>query len=244
MPMKPTRVIAVISGKGGVGKSTIAANLGASLSSKFQKDVIIIDCNLSTSHLSLSLGMYYCPVTVNNVLRGENKIEEAMYQHPTGMKVMPASINLKDMEKIDFTDIDGMVRSLRGSVDFIILDTAPGLGRETYSAVKASDEAIIVATPNVPSVADALKCREILSQSDKRAIGLVVNMVCRKGYELPRKEIQEAVQLPVIASIPHDHNIGKSLANRKPVVMFRPNSKSSKSLTGLARIIATQNLTF
>lgn len=81
-----TRIIGVISGKGGVGKTTVVANLGVILASEFKKDVIIVDCNISTSHLALYLGMYYCPITLNQVLKGEAKIEDAMYEyHVSGL---------------------------------------------------------------------------------------------------------------------------------------------------------------
>ena len=69
-----TRVIGVISGKGGVGKTTVVANLGAIFAQKYKKDVVIVDCNVSTSHLGLYLGMYYTPITLKQVLKGDAEI--------------------------------------------------------------------------------------------------------------------------------------------------------------------------
>ena len=63
-----TRIIGVVSGKGGVGKTTLVANLGAALASLYKKDVIVVDCNVTTSHLGLYLGMYYYPISLNKVL--------------------------------------------------------------------------------------------------------------------------------------------------------------------------------
>ena len=231
-----TRIISVISGKGGVGKSTIAANVGAALASDFKKDVIIIDCNLATSHLSLSLGMYYCPITLNNVLRGEKRIFDVIYGHPSGMKVIPASLHLREMEGVDVSKLKDVVAELKGRADYVILDTAPGLEREAHSAISASDEVIIVANPNLPSVADVIKCREITS--DKSNIGIVLNMVRGKGYELSRKDIEKLTELPVIASVPYDDNVHRSLAEKKPVVMLNPRSKSSREFVRIARLLA------
>jgi len=231
---KETRIIGVISGKGGVGKSTVTANIGASIASKFKKDVVIIDCNLSTSHLSISLGMYYCPVTINNVLRGEKNIFESIYEHPSGMKIIPASLHLREIEGVDITKLKDVIKDLNGKVDFIFLDASPGLGRETYAAIHASEEIILVTNPNLPSVSDVIKCREIIKDVKKKPLGIVLNMVQRKNYELTKKEIEELTEIPVIASVPQDNNIHKSLANKKSVVMFRPGSKSSKELTRLA----------
>jgi len=231
---KETRIIGVISGKGGVGKSTVTANIGAALASKFKKDVVIIDCNLSTSHLSISLGMYYCPVTINNVLRGEKDIFESMYEHPSGMKIIPASLHLREVEGVDITKLKNVIKDLDGKVDFIFLDASPGLGRETYAAIHASEEIMLVANPNIPSVSDVIKCREIIKDVRKKPLGIVLNMVQGKSYELTKKEIEELTEIPIIVSIPQDNNIHKSLANKKPVVMFRQGSKSSKELIKLA----------
>ena len=231
---KETRIIGIISGKGGVGKSTITANIGSYLASKFKKDVVIIDCNLTTSHLSLSLGMYYCPITLNNVLRGEKNIFESIYEHSSGMKIIPASLHLREIERVDITKLKDVIKDLDGKVDFIFLDASPGLGRETYAAIHASEEIILVTNPNLPSIADVIKCREIINDVKKKTLGIVLNMVNGKKYELSKKEIEALVEIPVIASIPNDNNIHESLANKKPVVMFSPRSKSSKEFKKLA----------
>jgi septum site-determining protein MinD len=229
------RTISVISGKGGVGKSTVTANLGALLSSKFKKSVVIIDCNLSTSHLSLSLGMYYCPLTINNAMRGENHIFEVLYDHPSGMKVVPASLNMKDLEGIDITKLKDVIKDLKDRVDFILLDTSPGLGREAYAAIHACDEALIVTNPNIPAVADVIKCREILRDVSKVPLGIVLNMVSGKDYELSEREVESMTGMNVLASVPHDRDVHRSLARKMPVTMFRPNAKSSKELMRLSR---------
>ena len=231
---RQTRVIGVISGKGGVGKSTITANLGASLAMRYRKEVVIIDCNLSTSHLSLSLGMYYCPVTLNNVLRVEKTVSESMYAHTSGMKIIPASLHLREIEGVDMTDIKRIVQELEGKVDYILLDASPGLGRETYATIHSSQELILVTNPNMPSISDVIKCREILKDLGKKPIGIVLNMVKGKDYEMKRKEIEAMTELPVVASVPQDENIPRSLANKKPVVMYRPISGSSREFNRLA----------
>ena len=232
--MKKTRFIGVISGKGGVGKTTVAANLGAVLASKFKKDVVIVDCNLSTSHLSVSLGMYYYPITLNNILRGEKNIEEAMYDHPSGMKIIPASVHLKEMMGIDIIKLKDHIKKLDGKVDIVILDAPPGLGREAYAAMHASDEIIFVTNPNMPATADVIKCNEVIKEIGKKPIGLVLNMVDRKKYELTKKEIELITELDVISIIPTDRNVHESLAKKMPVVLYKPKSPSSKEFTRLA----------
>jgi septum site-determining protein MinD len=231
---KKTRKIGIISGKGGVGKTTVTANLGAALAKKFKKDVAIVDCNLTTSHLSLSLGMYYCPVTLNHVLRGETKIKNAMYNHPSGMKIIPASIRLEELVGVDSAKLKNVIRKLHKKVDIVLLDSSPGLGKEALSTIKASKEIILVTNPNMPAVTDVIKCKQIIKDFKKKPIGVVLNMVTKKGYELSRKEVEILTELPVIASIPHDKNVHKSLAKRMPLVLHKPRSSASRELTKFA----------
>jgi len=232
--MKKTRFIGVISGKGGVGKTTVVANLGAVLASKFKKDVVIVDCNLTTSHLSVSLGMYYCPVTLNNVLRGEKEIEEAMYDHPSGMKIIPASLHLRELRGVDIVKLKDYIKKLDGKVDIVILDAPPGLGRETYAAIHASDEVIFVTNPNMPATTDIIKCKEIIKEIGKKPIGLVLNMVNRKKYELTKREVEILTELDIISIISTDKNIPESLAKKVPVVLYKSKSPSSKEFARLA----------
>lgn len=229
-----TRVIGVISGKGGVGKTTVVSNLGAALAQQFKKDVTIVDCNVTTSHLSLYLGMYYCPTSLNKVLRNEAPIEEAIYEHFSGAKVIPASLSLQDLEGVDVTQIKDNIKKLFGKTDIILLDSSPGLGREAMATIKASDEIIFVTTPFVPSVMDILRCQEIVNELGIKPLGIVLNMVDNEKYELNKGEIEQLTGMPVIAVIPNDKNVHKSLALKTPVVIFDPKAKSSRELLKLA----------
>jgi septum site-determining protein MinD len=234
---KNTRIIGVISGKGGVGKTTVVANLGATLAKKFKKDVVIVDCNITTSHLSISLGMYYCPITLNAVLRDGKNISEAMYDHPSGMKVVPASIHLREIVGVDIAKLRDCIKELSGKVGIVILDSSPGLGRETYATIHASEEILFVTNPNIVATSDIIRCGEIIKEVGKKPIGIVLNMVKKKGYELSKREVEILTTLPVVATIPFDMNVQKSLAAKKPLVLFKPNSPASKAIEKLARHI-------
>jgi len=228
-----TRIIGVLSGKGGVGKTTVVANLGAILASKFKKDVIIVDCNLTASHLSISLGMYYCPITINDILKGGRNITEAIYDHPSGMKVIPASLHLRELVGVDIAKLKRCLEEIE-KVDIIFLDSSPGLGREAHAAIKASDEIIFVTNPNMPAVTDTIRCKGVIEEMGKKPIGIVLNMVMKNDYELSKKEIETLTELPVIASIPFDKTVIKSLAVKMPVSIFKPKSRASKDLIKLA----------
>ncbi len=232
-----TRTIGIISGKGGVGKTTIVANLGAALAHRFKKNVTIVDCNLTASHLSILLGMDYHPVTLNHVLRKEKHINEAIYDHPSGMKIIPASLQLKELIKADLSKIGRHLKKLKGKTEIIFLDSSPGLGKEAVAAIKASDEIIFVTKPDIMSISDVIRSKEFISKIKKKPIGIVLNMVTRSGHELTQKEVEIITDLPVIAIIPHDKNVLKSLAKKIPVVLHKPRTGASKELRKLAGFI-------
>jgi septum site-determining protein MinD len=228
------RVIGVVSGKGGVGKTTLVANLGASLAHYFNKNVTVIDCNLTTSHLGLYLGIHFCPTSLNKVLRNEISIEEAIYKHYSGANIIPASLSWKELEGVDVIQIKESIKKLFDKTDIILLDAAPGLGREALAAMKASDEIIFVTMPYVPCVMDVIRCLEVANEIGVKPIGIVLNMVGNERYEMKRREIEQLTGLPVIASIPSDKNVLKSLALRTPVVLFNKKAKASKEIIRLA----------
>ncbi|MFH8086766.1 MAG: cell division ATPase MinD [Candidatus Aenigmatarchaeota archaeon] len=228
------RVIGIVSGKGGVGKTTLTANLGVSLAHFFNKNVTVIDCNITTSHLSLYLGIHFCPTSLNKVLRNEISIEEALYKHYSGANIIPASLSWKDLEGVDVIQIKDSIKKLFDKTDIILLDAAPGLGREALAAMKACDEVIFVTMPYVPCVMDVIRCLEVVNEIGVKPLGIVLNMVGNERYEMKKKEVEQLTGLPVIASIPSDKNVLKSLALRTPVVLFNKNSKASKEIIKLA----------
>ena len=228
------RIIGIVSGKGGVGKTTVGLNLGASLAHHFKKNVTIVDCNVTTSHLGLYLGMYYCPITLNKVLRGEYTVEEAIQQHHTGLKVIPASLSLTDLEGIDVTEIRNSLRSIFDKNDVILLDASPGLGREAVATLRASDEVLYITNPYIPFAMDIVRNQEIVNEIGVKPLGIILNMIHGKKYEMNKKEIEELTRLPVIAKIPFDRNVHKSLALKVPVVTYKPHTQASKEIIRLA----------
>lgn len=237
-----SRIIGVISGKGGVGKTTLVINLGAALASKFKKEVIIVDCNVTSSHLGIYLGMYYYPISLNNVLTGDNRINKAIYNYSIpGLRIVPASLSLNDLKGVDIAELKKHIKDLFGSADIILLDGAPGFGREVMATVQASDELLIVTTPFIPTVIDAMKCLNVANDIGSKPLGIVLNMVREGRHELLAEDVEKLVELPVISQIPRDRNVMKSLAEKLPVVDYNPRSKASKEIMKLAAHIAGES---
>ncbi len=232
------RVIGIVSGKGGVGKTTVTINLGAALAA-IGKKVTIIDCNITTSHMGAYLGMYYCPVTINQVLRGEADIDEIIYEHHSGMKVIPASLKIEDMKGIDFIKLKEVINKLSDD-GIVLLDSSPGLGREASITIQASNEILYVSTLYIPSIIDVLKCKEISKEFGAKHIGLVLNMVTGESYELAKRDAEELTGLDVVSVIPFDKNIQRSLAANAITVQRFPSSKSSVAFKKLAAFIVNE----
>ncbi len=229
-----TKFIGVVSGKGGVGKTTVVANLGAVLSSKFHKNTVVIDCNITTSHLGPYLGMNYCPVTLNDVLRGRADIRDAIYVHDSGMMVIPASLSIDNLIGVDITHLKKSVKELFGRSDFVFLDSAPGLVRENSAVLRASDELLFVSSPYTAVVMDVVRCRKDADESAAKHLGVVLNMVHGDRHEMKREEVEQMTGLPVLASIPFDKNVLKCLSLGTPVVTYEPRSPASREMTRLA----------
>ncbi len=229
------RIIGILSGKGGVGKTTTVANVGTALASYFKKSVIIVDCNITTSHLSLYLGMYYSPVTLNQVLTGKAKIQEAIYDyHVPGLRVIPASLSLKDLRGVDVSRLKKVIKKLSDEADIVLLDGAPGMGREAMATIRASDEVLFISTPFVPSTMDIIKSHQVALEIGVKPIGIMLNMVGKERYELSVDEVEQLAELPIVISVPMDKNVLRSLALKTPVVLFDPASPASRQFFELA----------
>jgi septum site-determining protein MinD len=235
------RIIAVASGKGGVGKTTIALNIGTVLAKHFKKSVTLIDCNVTTSHLGMYIGMYYSPATLNKALRGEVPMKEAVYHHFGGMKVIPASLSLSDLEGVDVTKLRDKIETISDDNEIILLDGAPGLGREAIAALKAADEVLFVTTPYVPAVMDIVRTMEVVNEVGIRPIGIILNMVDKQKYEMTPQEVEQLTRVPVIGVVPFDKTVNRSLVEKLPVVIFRPDSKVSKAFVGLGANLIGQH---
>jgi len=236
-----TKIMGISSGKGGVGKTTVAINLAYALK-QFGKTAVIIDCNISTPHVGYYIGAFEYNATINDVLRGKANIAYALHQN-NGIIFVPASLQLKDLIGIEPMKFKRYVNKLRNpdKIDFVLLDSAPGLGREAISVLDAADEVMLVTTPHVPMINDVLRCRDIINELGDKTFKIVVNMVSNKKCEMVSNAIENITDAAVIGSIPFDRNVEYSLAIKEPIVKCKPNSAASIAFMRLAaRLIDEQ----
>ncbi len=228
-----TRVIAFLSGKGGVGKTFLVANLGVALV-EMGKSVTVVDGNLTTPNLALHLGMSFFPKTIHDVLKGKATLLEAIYEHDTGLRVIPAGISINDLRNVDARDFAPALLELVGKEEIVLIDAAAGLGREALAAIEASDEAVFVTNPELPAVLDALKASKMAEQLGVKVTGCVLNRVTRKSFELSAREIGELIDMEILGEIPEDETVKKAIALRVPVVVYDPRARASVAIKQIA----------
>lgn len=226
-------LITVVSGKGGVGKTTTAINLGVALNF-FGKDVIILDANLTTPNVGLHLGAPIVPVNLNHVLLGKAKISDAIYEHSSGTKIIPSSLSVKELKRLNPSKLKETGKKLKRMADYIIFDGAAGLGDEAVAAIEAADDLIIVTNPEIPAVTDALKTSKLASDLGKNIKGVIVTRVKNSKSEMPIDNIAEMLELPILGVVPEDKNVPMSVVMKDAVVNTNPRSGASRAYMKIA----------
>jgi septum site-determining protein MinD len=221
------KIYAIISGKGGVGKTTTAINLGAALNS-LGENVIIVDGNLTTPNVGIHLGAPIVPITLNHVLNGESRLEDAIYEHESGTKILPASLSLKETEKINYKKFPEMTKKLKKISDHILIDSAAGLGDEAKIAIIAADEIIIVTNPEMAAVTDALKTIKLAEEMNKPIKGVIITRYQGIRTEMSIQNIKDMLESTILGIIPEDIAIKESQNLKNSVMHTHPRSKAAK----------------
>jgi len=227
------KVIVITSGKGGVGKTTTAINLGAAMN-YFGKDILVIDGNLTTPNVGLHLGSPELPVTLNHILLEKASVEEAIYEHGSGIKIIPSSISLKELKKIRPEKLKDFKKDFENFSDIILVDSAAGLGIEAMSAIKLADELIVVTNPEMPAITDALKVIKLAEEINKPVLGVIITRVRKNSTELSPETVKEMLESPILGMVPEDITIQKSLSLKDAVVHTNPKSKSARAYKEIA----------
>lgn len=225
---KQKRIVAVISGKGGVGKSTIAVNM-ATLMSLRGASTLLIDADVYNPCVSFHLGLMPHSVGLQEVLENKAKIEDALVIHPaSGLRCISASIQLHN--NISTKNLGRFIKSL--DYDYIIIDCAPGLSSVVEDVIAASNERIILMTPDIPSVTAAMKLISLVKDRvDHTKTYFVLNRVAEKPYELSKREVRTLCKDRLDASIPEDTEVPKSISLKTPVVIDNASAPSSRAIS-------------
>jgi len=229
--------MAIASGKGGVGKTTVSINIANAMAG-YGRKTVVVDADLINPNVSLYLGSEKVNSTLHDVIKGKANILESIYTHPSGVKVVPASISLSDLPYSDYSSLGRALSQLDGYADTVIVDSHPGINSDAQEIFKVADEILVVTVPELSAVTDAMKTIRMAESLGTSVIGVVLNRVEGKSYEMNAEEIGAFLEKPVIATIPEDKNIKKSAVENFPVYHLYPNSSSSRAFRKLAATLA------
>jgi len=228
------KIIGIVSSKGGVGKTTITANLGCILSHDFRNNTLIVDGNVKTSNLAMQFGADKYPITLHDVLNGKSSVLKAIYKtkYDLNLHILPSSLEYNN--GIDLSFIQKKIKRAFKTYDIVLLDSAPGIGRDTLSVIQCCDGIIVITTPTFPSVATTLKMVELLKRLKVPLVGVVVNITKKKKYEMRIDDIEKSLGAKVIGVVPYSEKVPDALAHKIPVALYEPNCDASNALRAVA----------
>lgn len=243
----PVQVISVTSGKGGVGKTNVVANLGLALA-RAGKKVLVLDADLGLANLDVLLGLVP-QWTIEHVLNGTKRLEDILLDGPSGIKILPASSGLPQLTALSEAQLlvlQDEIELLTQAFDVLLIDTAAGISSNVTFFASAAHEIIVVVSPEPTSLTDAYALMKVLSRRHReQRFRVLVNMAKhqREASHVFRKLDRAAerflhLSLDAIGFIPQDDYLPLSVTEQRAVVDLFPKAPSSKAFLQLGAAVA------
>ena len=244
---KPVRVIAVSSGKGGVGKSNVVINLSLAFDQMGLR-VLIMDADLGLANIDVLLGLTP-KFNMSHVLSGQKVLEEVLVDGPGRVKIMPASsgvqelTRLTDDQKLLFLEL---LDSLETDIDILLIDTGAGISDTVLYFNLAAHERIIVVTPEPTSLTDAYALIKVLySKHGERHFRILVNSAAEESMgksifaKLSRvaDHFLDGLSLDYVGTVPHDKSVTNSVLQQRPLLEAFPEAPAAKAFVQVAENI-------
>lgn len=228
--MANAKTIGIISIKGGVGKTSTVSSLGASLANDFKKKILLVDANFTSPTLGLHIGLINPEITLHHVLSGKANIKEAIYETGYGFDIIPGS---HLYERINPYLLKDKLKEIKNKYDLILIDSSPNLNEEILAAMIASDELLVLTTPDYVTLATTLNAVKLARVRKTPIIGLILNKVYGENFELNVEDIEKASGVNVLAVLPNEIKVLEALSKCTPSTLHK-HSQTSLELKKLA----------
>lgn len=229
-------VLAVTGATGAVGRTTTTIDLGAALA-PWSLDVCIVDFDLSTEGVADALALHVEPPdnpTLEDVLDGTVPVEEATYQSPSRLDVLPSGVDADGETPLEATTVQRVLQRLRANYDAIVVDTQSGASRDTVLPLAVADEALLVSTPAESPLRGLEDVHRICRVVDTVVSGLVVTRTTG-GQSAPTEHLSD---VELLGRIPEDDAVPTARQIGLPVVIGAPDSEAASAYHDVARRIA------
>ena len=237
------RVLAITSGKGGVGKTSTSVNLAIALAAQGQR-VVILDADLGLANVEVLVGLNSV-YNLQHVIDGEKSLLDTLVKGPGNIHIIPGSSGMAKLADLDAQGRERLIHGLaelQGDMDFIIIDTMAGISKNAVSFATAADEVIVVCTPEPSSIVDGYTMvKTVFQQRDDAALSLVVNMaankeqaqaVANKMSHVTRQYLNRGLSYQ--GYIPRDPHVSHAVMQSTPLLLRYPNAPASACITDLA----------
>ncbi|HEY6572948.1 MAG TPA: MinD/ParA family protein [Candidatus Eisenbacteria bacterium] len=243
------RIVAVTSGKGGVGKTNIVTNLALALARQGTR-VLVVDGDLGLANVDLLLGV--APqYDLQDVILGQRSVRDVVFEGPDGIQVLPASSGVEELANLDEFRTECLIRSLselENDIDIILIDSPSGIGRNAISMVSAADQILVVTTPEPTSFSDAYAMIKVLSRHPIKCVpSLLVNQansedealgVARRVRTVAKRFLN--LDIEYWGCILDDESVAKSVQRQEPFLSTYPYSPAASCVYSLARRVLGQ----
>ena len=226
-----TNILAFVSIKGGVGKTTLALETASSLVNNFNKKVLLVDANFSAPNIGLYLNLT-SDLTLHDALAG-TPLHNAIYESH-GIDILPASMNYHD--EVDPFKLKKILSKYKSRYDFIIIDSSPNY-EELKPVIATADKIFLVTSPDNVTLTTTLKAAKIAQEQKTPIEGIIVNRIRSPKHEYSLKEIEKISEIPVLARIRDHKKMAQSLHAKTPLTFLDETNIISKEIKRFASAI-------